>query len=465
MSNPDSSKPDPGPALSRNSLTDPAASITLQNILQKPEVMSFAIQSSINAIAFSDLQGKVAFVNQACLQMWGGRHASEMIGLPADFFAWDRKEAEQALNSVLQQGFWEGEIQGRRKDGSHIWVYLSAYQVRDQQQQPICLVCSLIDITQNKKLQQEMQLKEFALQSSINAVAMGNLSGRITYINAAFQHLWGGTREEIIGSSIMSLAWDSQQAERLLQQVLEQGSWFGEISGKNKEKRQIPVQLSASLVRDSAGKPLCLYCSFVDISQQKQIEAELRQAKQELQQKVQERTSSLQQTNQELQEQIQERERMQQTLLQSQQELKEKTKNLQEMNTTLQVLLEKREQDKKDLEQKVLSQVQELILPHLQEMREDSLSPRQETCLQQALLNLQNIVSPFALNLRSPETNLTPSQLKVAELIKQGLTSKQIAEQMQISCRAVEFHRNCIRHRLDLQGKKINLRSYLLSLS
>lgn len=437
----------------------------LQDIFERPEVMLFAIQSSINAIAFSDLEGNVIYVNQACLQMWGGRHASEMLGLPADFFAWDKGESNEALQSVLRDGFWEGEIRGRRKDGSQSWVYLSSYIVRDRGRNPLCLVCSLIDITENKKLQQESQLKEYALQSSINAVAMGDLSGKINYINAAFLRLWGGTREELLGTHISSLAWNPQQAERLLYTVLQQGSWFGEISGVNKEGSKIPVQLSASLVRDEHGEPLCLYCSFADISYRLRIEEELRRAKEELEEKVRERTSSLESANLELQEEIRERESAQQALQQKQRELEQKARDLEEMNTTLQVLLEKREQDKKEMERKVLSQVQELILPNLQEMQESDLTPQQRACLQQAQSGLENIVSPFALNLRSPETNLTPTQLRVAELIKQGQSSKQIAQALHISQRAVEFHRNSIRHRLGLNRKRINLRSYLLSLS
>ncbi len=441
------------------------ANLTLQDILENPEVMLFAIQSSINAMAFSDLEGNIVYINQACLEMWGGRHSSEMIGLPADFFAWDKLEAREALNSVLQHGFWEGEIQGRLKDGSRNWVYLSAYIVRDQEQAPLGLVCSLIDITENKRLQQESRLKEFALQSSINAVAMGDLCGRITYVNTAFLRLWGGTRDEVLGCSISSLAWNPHEAERFLQTVLQEGSWFGEIAGVNKKGRRIPVQLSASLVRDNQGEPLCLYCSFVDISYRQQVEQELRRAKEELEEKVQERTASLQKTNQELQEEIRERKNAQQALQDKQQELEQKARDLQEMNTTLQVLLEKRDQDKREMERKVLSQVEELILPYLREMGENELTQRQQTCLQQACSNLQNIVSPFAMNMRSPETNLTPTQLRVAELIKQGQSSKQIADAMHISERAVEFHRNSIRHRLGLQHKKINLRSYLLSQS
>jgi DNA-binding CsgD family transcriptional regulator len=61
--------------------------------------------------------------------------------------------------------------------------------------------------------------------------------------------------------------------------------------------------------------------------------------------------------------------------------------------------------------------------------------------------------------------NFTPTQIQVANLVKEGKTTKEIAELLNSSTRAVEFHRENVRARLDLKNKKTNLRSYLLSLS
>jgi DNA-binding CsgD family transcriptional regulator len=78
--------------------------------------------------------------------------------------------------------------------------------------------------------------------------------------------------------------------------------------------------------------------------------------------------------------------------------------------------------------------------------------------------NLKDIMSPFARSLSSKYLGLTPSEIQVANLIKQGKTTKDIAELMNLSPRTIEFHRDNIRNKLDIKNKKVNLRTHLLSL-
>jgi DNA-binding CsgD family transcriptional regulator len=73
-------------------------------------------------------------------------------------------------------------------------------------------------------------------------------------------------------------------------------------------------------------------------------------------------------------------------------------------------------------------------------------------------------VSPYLKKLSAQFQNFTPMQLQVADLVKAGKTTKEISEVLHLSDRAIEFHRNNIRNKLGLKNKKMNLRSYLLSL-
>jgi DNA-binding CsgD family transcriptional regulator len=128
-------------------------------------------------------------------------------------------------------------------------------------------------------------------------------------------------------------------------------------------------------------------------------------------------------------------------------------------------MLNKRDEDRKELEEKVLLNMKWLVLPYLNKMKKSGLNEKQETYrdIVESLLN--EITSPFVRKLSSQELNFTPTQIQVANLVKEGKTTKEIAELLNSSTRAVEFHRENVRARLDLKNKKTNLRSYLLSLS
>jgi len=75
--------------------------------------------------------------------------------------------------------------------------------------------------------------------------------------------------------------------------------------------------------------------------------------------------------------------------------------------------------------------------------------------------NLHDIIDPFYRELSATHPILTPRQIQVANLIKVGKTTKEIAEILCVSKAAVDFHRDKIRKKLGLTNKKVNLRSYL----
>lgn len=428
------------------------------------KVKEFAIESSINGIAFSDLEGRVTYVNKACLKMWGGQERSEMIGLNADFFSKDQELTLKLIDEVTSKGSWQGEIWGKKKNGEFAYLYVSAFLVKNDQDTPLGIMCSFTDITAEKQKEEELRIKDFAIESSINAVALGDLQGNITYANQAFVEMWGGEKKDILGESIIKFARHKKEALDIISQVLDKGRWFGEIAGHKKDGSLVYIQLSASLVTDSHGQPLCLYCSFVNITKRKEYEFALNRAKEKLEDKVAERTKALSQANEQLKAEIEERLAIEKQLRQKETELKEQARHLQEINTAMKVLLKRREDDRLELEDKVLANVKDLIMPYIEDLKNTNLSPKQESFLKIIESNIENIVSPFAKRLSSHYLNLTPTQIKVAEMIKSGKNTKEIAELMNITDRAVEFHRNSIREKLGLKHKKVNLRSYLLSM-
>ncbi len=165
----------------------------------------------------------------------------------------------------------------------------------------------------------------------------------------------------------------------------------------------------------------------------------------------------------ELKEEIVDRKQAEALLRKREAELEIKTRNLEEANIALKVLLKKRDEDKIELEEKMLFNVEKLVTPYLQKLKSSGLDDRQDACLRVLRTNLSDILSPFSRKLSSKYMNLTPAEIQVANFVKQGKTTKEIAILLNSSISAVQFHRNNLRNKLGLTNKKTNLSSYLLS--
>ena len=218
-------------------------------------------------------------------------------------------------------------------------------------------------------------------------------------------------------------------------------------------------------MKNDDGNPINLMCSFVDITEREITEQKLQRAYESLEQRVEERTEELVKANIRLKKEIEERKQAEQNLLQKEEELKLKSLHLEEANTALRVLLKRGEQDKNELEEKVLSNIKELALPYLEKLKLGNLDYKQGAYVEILESNLNDIISPFLKKLSSQYLNLTPTEIQVANLIREGKSTKEIAEILDISERAIEFHWNNIRDKLGLKKSKTNLRSYLLTLA
>jgi len=162
---------------------------------------------------------------------------------------------------------------------------------------------------------------------------------------------------------------------------------------------------------------------------------------------------------------ITERKKSEETLQKREAALEVKSRHLEEANTALKVLLRQRDDHKAEIEQRVLSNLKELILPHIETLKQCGLGSRQAGCVDILESNLKELISPFSQKLSAEHLSLTPKEIQVANLVKEGKTTKEIAELLSVSTNAIVFHRYHIRKNLGLKNQKVNLRSYLSSLS
>jgi len=303
------------------------------------------------------------------------------------------------------------------------------------------------------------------LESSPDPVVVYDMEGEATYVNPAFEQTFGWSRRELLGRQINFVPDENwPETQTALESMLSgKKIHLFETRRLTKAGKILDVQLSSTLYQGNNGKPAGNIVTLRDISAQKRAERELGQYHDHLEVLVTERTKELAKINTQLQQEVEERKRAEETLRNREKELEGQSHHLEEVNTALKVLLKQRDMDRTELGDNVLSNIKELVEPYLFRLKKGPLNPDQMTLLGILETNLDNIISPFISNLSSRFFNLTPMEVRVANLVKAGKTNQEIARILFLSKNTIMFHRYNIRTKLGIKNKRINLSSHLSS--
>jgi len=135
------------------------------------------------------------------------------------------------------------------------------------------------DLTGIKQAGEALQLKDKAMDSSINAIVMADLEGSLTYVNTTFLSMLGfASMREVIDHPFKDFVSSEAQIQKMIDAVRNKGSWVGELKARRKDLSALDCQVSSNMVKDEAGNPVCIMVSLIDISEQKRIEAQLLQS-------------------------------------------------------------------------------------------------------------------------------------------------------------------------------------------
>jgi len=263
----------------------------------------------------------------------------------------------------------------------------------------------------------------FAMNPSMMAVTTAD--GQYREVNRAFCETTGYTRDELLGQNSMELGkWKGEQRQEILDHLSTDARIRNkEIYWRDKSGKLHCCLLSAEVI-EFEGEKLVL-STLLDITERKQMEDELRKSKDSL---------ALQ------------------------------AEKLEALNTALKVLLDQQEQNQRLTSARLKSNLQELITPYLEKLKDGQMAPMDRVSLSVLESNLMDISSDFVYNLASCYPNLTPKEIKVANLVKEGRSSGEIAHVMGVSLGTVNAHRNNLRRKMGLGKGGANLRSHLLAM-
>ncbi len=149
---------------------------------------------------------------------------------------------------------------------------------------------------------------------------------------------------------------------------------------------------------------------------------------------------------------------------QSEERLHSKTQYLEEVNAALNVLLKKRQEDRREMEEGIQAHVRRLVLPYLERLGASRLDHEQRSLLEVIRTNLDQIVSPYVKRLSERFADLTPMEIRVACLVMEGLSNKEMQDLLCVSSHTITRHRYNIRTKLGLNHSKTNLQVFLRAL-
>jgi len=173
---------------------------------------------------------------------------------------------------------------GGKNRGSLCVVYRRDYQPSADDRRILGLLAAAIGQDEERtRAMAALRVKDWAIEASIAAIALSDRAGRLTYVNGAFLTMWGYAELSEVLGRLATEFWDVRgQAEQVIAALVTKGSWVGEMNGRRKDGATFCVQLFATQVKDTAGEPIGMVGSFVDLTERQHTQEQLRASEERL---------------------------------------------------------------------------------------------------------------------------------------------------------------------------------------
>jgi len=250
---------------------------------QELRLLSDAVKMSTDSITIADLEGNVVDVNEATLKIQEASSKSDLIGLKSsDFIAPEEQEkALEDLGQVMEKGYITGvEYHIVTRDGKRILVETNASIMKNNSGEAVGVVAVTRDITERKKMEQELRLLSDAVKMSKDGIAISDLEGRIVEANEASLKMHGiDNREDLIGRVALELIAPEDHemlTEKMAKEMVSGEPTYLEYHSVTKDGRKILVEANVSVMRGRNGEPIGYMAVVRDITERKRMEDALR---------------------------------------------------------------------------------------------------------------------------------------------------------------------------------------------
>lgn len=222
----------------------------------------------------------LTFVNDAYCQFFG-KTREELLGKPYDpnLPEDDLQRMKEHITRLSPQNP-VASIEHRvyAKNGAIRWTQWSDRVILDRNGNVAEIQSVGRDITEQKRIQEELQIKDNAIKSSITPIIITDLDSKLTYANDAFLDLWGyETIGDVIGKQVSDYLLDSSVTDHVVEHLRKHEGWVGELVARKKDGTTFDAQVTTSEVKGVHNKPIALMASFVDMTEKKQSEEAMRQ--------------------------------------------------------------------------------------------------------------------------------------------------------------------------------------------